>query len=188
MFRNKIIRVLTGAEARALIDDAVRQILEDQASNTRQGMMRIVRGEAKDAVQDAQERARTMAELDPGYQEWAQQRRQALMERENDQQAALLTYARTGIAPQLRNPLDEYPVGRPVLVLDDALFGGRYGHVVGTSEDRGYPEVRVMLEGHTVWMTFTPGALRPVAITEAAPPAPAGPDEQPTEMLPPVEQ
>lgn len=181
MFRNKIIRVLSGREARALIDQAVRQILEDQTSSTRQGMMRIVRGEAKDAIQDANERGQALAELDAGYQEWAQQRRQALLQEENAQRAAVATYARTGIAPELRDPLEEYPQGARVVVIDDALFRGRLGVVEDTTTERGYPEVRVMLDGHTVWVSFTPQALRPVFTTEA------GPDEQPTEMLPPVE-
>lgn len=170
MFRNKIIRVLSSQDARRLIDAAVRECLEDPTSTTRAGMMRIVRGEAKDAVQDANERGRELLELDAGYQEWAQARREAMVEQEAEQRRAMTVYARTGVAPELHDPLDEYPAGADVLVVDDPLFGGRTGTVKSTTQSHGFPEVHVLLESRMEPVAFTPRALRPIYRTEAAAP------------------
>lgn len=192
MFRRFVLSVLRSYEGRRLIDQAVRAVLEDEQSNTRKGMMRIVRGVATDAVQDAKERERDLAELDAGYQEWAQQRRQALLEEERRKNAAFVQYVSTGQEPAPEDPLAPYWVDRVVRVVQDALFEGRIGRVVGSRTRNGFPEVSVELDGHNTPMTFTPAALMPLNPGEEPPPVvhedpeDAQPAELPTELIPTI--
>lgn len=167
MFRQFVLKVMGSYEGQRLVERAVRTVLEDEGSSTRKGMMRIIRGVARDSVQDARERERELVELDAGYQEWTQQRRQAILEQQNAERSALVDFVRTGVEPAPVDLLAAFEVDAIVRVTDDALFAGRIGRVVDTSTEHGYPEVRVELEGHTLWMAFTPGALE--LATEQAP-------------------
>lgn len=195
MFRKFVIRVMRSYEGQRLIEQAVRVVLEDKTSSTRQGMMRIIRAEARDAVQDTRERERELAELDAGYQEWAQQRREALLLEEKRKQAQTEAEARRvqelAQAAVLENPLARFPLDQPVRVVQDALFEGRLGRVTGVQESSGFPEVYVQLEGHDMAVPFAPAALEPftaVDLLDLTLPVPTPQDEAPTTALPAVEQ
>lgn len=166
MFRRFIVKALRSADGQALLTSAVCGLLEDQTSTTRAGMMRIIRGEARDALTEAQESTRLLLEMDPHYQDWAQQRRQALLAQQENERAALVQYVHTGTVAEPHNPLEGYVEGRPVLILDDALFERRKGRIHGAAIVNGYPEVSVILEGYTVPITFTPAAMQLLAEDE----------------------
>lgn len=192
MFTKFVLKVLASGAARSIIgrytqnmvETEVRYLLEDPRSNTRVAMMRIIRGEVKDVIEEAREEAQNKAELDEVYVQWAQERRQALLAAQN---ADLSKVPAGQVAPEPVDPLAEFPVGQPVRVVRDALFENRIGRVTGTRESSGFPEVLVELEGHNMSISFTPDALRPVFETEQ-PPADAAPAGAPTELLPAVDQ
>lgn len=185
MFRKFVIKVMKSYEGQRQLESALRSMLDDPASPTRAGLMRVVRGVAKDAVEEAQEGVRELVEMDGSYQHWAQQRRQAILEREAAERAAIGTFVRTGEMPQLPDPFEGYVEGREVLVIDDALFERRKGRILRAAIVNDYPEVEVLLDGYVTPLLFTPRALQLLALEEPAAPAPAAAaDMVPTQLLP----
>lgn len=167
---------------RSQIERNVRELLEDPNSGTRRGMMRIIRGIAKDVIEDANERGQALAELDTEYVQWSQQRREALLEQQNREKAALAAYVRTGETPAVVDLLAGYQTGRRVRVISDALFENKYGKVLGFGTlPSGFPEVTVLLDHHQQPVTFTPSALQLLDDVQDAEQAAA------TELLPRVE-
>jgi hypothetical protein len=182
MFEGFILRVLVSSAGRRQIERIVREVLEDPTSSTRRGMMRIIRGVAKDAVEEVNERQLALAELDTEYVQWSQQRREALLEQQTQEKAALVALARSGEMPALPDALEQFRTGGRVRVVSDALFENKYGNVLGTARSSsGFPEVTVLLDHHHQPMQFTPAALQLLDDVQDA--------EQgdPTEMLPKIE-
>lgn len=60
-----------------LVQEEIRAALSYDQSSVRKAMARITRGEAKDAIEDAQERTRSLVELDESYVTWSREQREA---------------------------------------------------------------------------------------------------------------
>lgn len=188
MFTKFVLKVLASPAGRNIVRrytrnmvmEEVAELLEDPTSNTRVGMMRIIRGEVKDVIEENRERAQTFAELDEMYVQWAQERRQALLAKENAERfAAAVAPGAVGTAPE--DALAPFVQGRAVKVLHDALYEGATGRVHTTQEIEGYPVVNVLLDGFTMSLPFAPSSLEPMDEQPAA-------EDAGTELLPVVDQ
>jgi hypothetical protein len=169
MFNKMVLKVLRSAPARVImrrytenmIEERVQSLLEDERSMTRVAMMRIIRSEAKDAIEELRERAQTFAELDEAYVRWAQTKRQTLLADEQATRAALVQ-----AAADAGNPTLLYPVHGGVYVRADALFEGQTGLITDVRHTEEFPLVSVRLLGHREAITFAPDALE--ALGDAA--------------------
>lgn len=194
MFQQLVVKVLRSRQGQDLIDLAVRRVIEDQSSSTRAGLMRVTRAVVKDQLEDNRTREHELLELDAGYQEWAQQRREAMLADQAYQKALaheadrsqLLDAVERGALPSAADPMAGYVTDAIVRVREDSLFEGRVGRVLELRTIDGWPEVVVLLEGHTLPCSFMPGTLELLGAV-ALPSTAQVQDQAPTQMIPTIE-